>query len=143
MNPVTQIIQPDIKKYASESHALLLRILTLTDPERIRPKGSSHKRYEARQGRVSSAAPEQRVFIIGKPIELDCREMLRDFLEGRSRKSTALTTQFLVRGYWRQQPYGPKNSLRRRQWIQPFWRGPEEGVIPVREHKLGDGPSES
>jgi hypothetical protein len=29
----------------------------------------------------------------------------------------------LVRGFFRQQPYGPKKSLRKTIWVLPFWRG--------------------
>ncbi|MEU4224367.1 hypothetical protein AB0F17_08740 [Nonomuraea sp. NPDC026600] len=33
--------------------------------------------------------------------------------------------QWVVRGHWRQQPYGPKGSLRRPVWIAPHVKGPE------------------
>lgn len=36
-----------------------------------------------------------------------------------------LTTRHVVRGHWTHQPYGPKRSLRRLQWVAPFIRGPE------------------
>jgi hypothetical protein len=69
-------------------------------------------------------------------VEIDLRQNMRDYLEGRSKKSFKVTTQFPVHGHWRWQPYGPKSSLRRRQWIEPYWKGPEDGVIPVRTHDL-------
>ena len=31
-----------------------------------------------------------------------------------------------MRGHWTHQPYGPKRSLRRLQWVAPFIRGPQE-----------------
>lgn len=31
-----------------------------------------------------------------------------------------------VSGYWREQAYGPKFTLRRTLWIDPFWKGGEE-----------------
>ena len=37
-----------------------------------------------------------------------------------------LTTRHVVRGHWTHQPYGPKRSLRRLQWVAPFIRGPQE-----------------
>lgn len=135
-------VNKDQRLYHIVSRLVFNSILTLTDPDRIRPVGSSHKRYAARGERPTGSTPEQRVFIIGKPIDLDCRQQLRDYLEGHSRRSFKVTTQFLVRGYWRQQPYGPKNALRRRQWILPHWKGPEDGVIPVRDHDLGEEPSD-
>jgi hypothetical protein len=33
--------------------------------------------------------------------------------------------RFIVRGHWRNQPYGPGNSLRRPVWIKPHYKGPE------------------
>ncbi|HEY6872287.1 MAG TPA: hypothetical protein VI298_06105 [Geobacteraceae bacterium] len=33
--------------------------------------------------------------------------------------------RFVVRGHWRNQPYGPGNSLRRPVWIKPYYKGPE------------------
>lgn len=48
-----------------------------------------------------------------------------------------LTVRVRVQGHWRRQPYGPKRELRRTQWIQPFWRGPEDGVMSEAVHRLG------
>ena len=137
-------VSQDERLYHIISRLVFNSILTLTDPERVRPVGSSHKKHAAHvaQGRPSGVLPEQRVFIIGKPIDLDCRQLLRDYLEGDSRRTFKVTTQFLVHGHWRWQPHGPKNALRRRQWIQPFWKGPEDGVIPIRDHKLGEDVSD-
>lgn len=44
--------------------------------------------------------------------------------------------RFVVRGFYRQQAYGPDHSLRRRQWIPPYVKGPEDAPLslskPVR-----------
>jgi len=129
-------IAQDERIYHLVSRLVFNSILTLTDPERVKPTGSSHKRWEGTPNRRPGQVPEQRVFIIGKPIKIDLRQNMRDYLEGRSKKSFKVTTQFPVHGHWRWQPYGPKSSLRRRQWIEPHWRGPTDGVIPVRQHDL-------
>jgi hypothetical protein len=132
-------IRQDQRIYHLVSRLVFNSILTLTDPDRVRAVGSSHKRYETRSksGNDRTGTPEQRVFVIGKPIQIDCRSAIRDYLEGRStRDSFKVSTQFLVRGHWRWQPHGPNHSLRRRQWIQPFWKGPEDAVIPIRDHDL-------
>lgn len=47
---------------------------------------------------------------------------------GRKLKHPSIT-----RGHWRQQPYGPGRTLRKRIWIRPFIRGKELGG-PVRGH---------
>lgn len=40
-----------------------------------------------------------------------------------------LDKRFLVRGHWRNQTCGPKNSERRRIWIMPHWKGPDGAEI--------------
>lgn len=75
-------------------------------------------------------------FTVGKPLKLDCRQDIRDFIEGRRSSSPKVTT--LVRGHWRHQVHGPANSKRRLQWIQPFFRG--EGPLLVRPTQIGATP---
>lgn len=45
-----------------------------------------------------------------------------------------LLVRTLVTGHWRNQPHGAGKTQRRLQWIEPFWRGPEDAPIstPVR-----------
>ncbi len=37
--------------------------------------------------------------------------------------------RFVVRGHWKQQPFGPGNSLRRLHWIKPYYKGPEVAAL--------------
>ena len=41
--------------------------------------------------------------------------------------------RFIVRGFWRNQAYGPDHSLRRRQWIPPFVKGPVDKPLICKE----------
>lgn len=41
--------------------------------------------------------------------------------------------RFIVRGFWRDQAYGPNHSLRRRQWIPPFVKGPADKPLVCKE----------
>ena len=43
------------------------------------------------------------------------------------------THRFIVRGFWRDQVYGPNHSLRRRQWIPPFVKGPADKPLIRKE----------
>lgn len=56
---------------------------------------------------------------------------------GTSSSSTGagnkLTHRVMVRGHWRNQPHGPKNSLRRLTWIQPHWKGDESLAVKPQE----------
>lgn len=38
----------------------------------------------------------------------------------------AWSCRWIVRGHWRQQPYGPGHAQRRPTWITPYVKGPEE-----------------
>lgn len=41
--------------------------------------------------------------------------------------------RFIVRGFWRNQAYGPNHSLRRRQWVPPFVKGPSDKPLICKE----------
>lgn len=45
-----------------------------------------------------------------------------------------LKVRHIVRGHWRQQAHGPKHSERRLQWIEPFWKGPADGVALAHKY---------
>lgn len=40
-------------------------------------------------------------------------------------------TRWIVRGHWRQQPYGPGRSLVKPIWISPYVKGPEDKPVRV------------
>lgn len=44
------------------------------------------------------------------------------------------THQWVVRGHWRQQPYGPQRSQRRTTWVPSYIKGPEGAPLLAREH---------
>jgi hypothetical protein len=46
------------------------------------------------------------------------------------------SVRFLVRGHWRNQAHGKGRSLRRFQWIQPFWKGPEMAEIVSKPYRV-------
>ena len=64
-------------------------------------------------------------FRVGRPIKLGARlkAAIKEGLGGGA--SWKLDSRFVVRGHWRNQAYGPEHSLRRKQWIEPYWKGPE------------------
>jgi hypothetical protein len=39
----------------------------------------------------------------------------------------------VVRGHWRQQPYGPQRTLRRPVWINPHVKGPADAPLAHTE----------
>lgn len=53
--------------------------------------------------------------------------------EGGHGSRRGYSHRFIVRGFWRMQAYGPKHSLRRRQWIPPFVKGPADKPLVAKE----------
>ena len=78
------------------------------------------------------AAPKCMYFELRHDITVDCRDGLEGFLAGRRRSTTAV--QWLVRGHWRKQACGPKMVDRRPKWIEPYWKGAEDGPVALRAH---------
>ena len=99
--------------------------LSFLDPSNVRPT-SKH----SRKGRESLRASDIRTFRLGKPLKVDCRKDIQDYVSGVKDRVQSVRT--LVRGHWRTQRHGPKLSSRKLIWLQPFWRGPEDGPVLVR-----------
>lgn len=111
--------------------------LALSDPtvqrEQKKTKGRGVSKF-----RLNKSGPEIRTFVVGKPVSIDCRQTVRDYVEGKKRGGR-VTVQFLVRGHWRNQPHGPGNSLRKVIHIEPYWKGPEDGKIVSKSMSLAGG----
>lgn len=108
--------------------------LAMSNPDNVRgPKARNKPRSTGK--RREAEAPEIRTFQLGKPITLDCREAIRDYvLHGtKKRNGTTPAVQVLVRGHWK-----PRLAARvgHPVWIEPYWRGPEDAPILTRPHML-------
>lgn len=53
-------------------------------------------------------------------------------------------SRWIVRGHWRQQPWGPERKRIRPVWIAPYVKGPEDKPLAPAAHRLfvADAPSE-
>ena len=111
--------------------------LSLSDPtvqrEQKKTKGRGASKF-----RLNKDGPEIRTFVIGRPVSIDCRQTVRDYVEGKKRGGR-VTVQFLVRGHWRNQPHGPGNSLRKVIHIEPYWKGPEDGKLVAKAMNVTGG----
>lgn len=103
------------------------RLSEQIDSERVRRA----KRLRA------SAKPVAWLFKLGREVKIDARPYVRDFLDGNAR---SVHVQSLVRGHHKMQAHGPQNSLRKLIHVEPYWRGPEDAPIVVRDHGLDGGP---
>jgi len=79
-------------------------------------------------------------FIVGQPVEINCRQALIDYIEGQGgfRQGKSPTVRFLVRGHWKSQPYGLKRELRKTIHIQPYWKGDANAPILTRDYVLSN-----
>lgn len=105
-------------------------MLHMTEGGKVQKIGKGHN-YSAT--RRNGDEPTRRVFQLQRDVKHDVRQAVQSYLRGDVR---TLSVQTLVAGYWRQQPHGPKSSLRRSQFIEPAWRGPEDAPIAARRHVL-------
>lgn len=120
---------------------LLLNLcLAFSDPQNVRQLGKGHKQRHGHQALPREPDTTHRIFEIGRPVTVDCREYVRSFVVGDRGR---LAVRALVRGFWRNQPHGPANSLRRRQWIEPYWKGDVGAPILTRPHELRRAPEGS
>ena len=79
--------------------------------------------------------PTHRVAIVGRPIHVDCRSWVREYVATGKGKSP--TVQSLVRGHYKRQVVGVSRSGRKVIWVEPYWRGPEDAPILVRPLRVG------
>jgi hypothetical protein len=77
-------------------------------------------------------APVAALWRCADPIELDLRDEAARAWSGHHRKGASPTVQFVVRGHFRDQVCGPQRTARKRIWIRPFWKGPEEARALLR-----------
>lgn len=106
--------------------------LALTNPDDFK-KAHSSKRTKG-NNRIGPPILGQARFMLSAPVKIDLRGRLHDVLSGKVGSSPKV--QFLVRGHWREQAHGPSRSLRKHMWIEPFWKGPEESRVLLRNYQL-------
>lgn len=87
------------------------------------------RKLQEKRARLGATWPTEWEFGREVTITPELREAAREAVAGRTRRHAAdgwhLRSRFIVRGHWRNQAHGEGRALRRRQWIEPFWKGPE------------------
>jgi hypothetical protein len=105
---------------------------------------TSISRVRAKKGGVKwrlSKEPATTDYVLGSDVrvQFDCRDAVAACARGE--RKNAPTVQWIVRGHWRNQPHGPGRTERKRMWIQPYWKGPEDAPRLLRQHRVR-GPAE-
>lgn len=76
-----------------------------------------------------------RIFEVGRTIKLD-PQLVRAARGGSREVALRLKHRHIVRGHYRNQAHGAGRADRRRIWIAPHWKGPEDGAELVHTYKL-------
>lgn len=113
--------------------------LALSDPDQYKKKSLSGNEGSFKSKRVGGAPELNNArYMLSAPVQVDLRDVLHAVLRGEKRSSGKLSVQFLVRGHWKNQAHGPQHSLRKRIWLQPFWKGDENTRILLRNYIIKD-----
>jgi hypothetical protein len=104
--------------------------LAMSDAGNVKPPRPA-KAPKRRKGKLREPEPVIRTYRLGRPITVDCRAAVAAYSRGERQPPSV---QVLVRGHHKHQPYGPGRALRKLVWIQPYWRGPDDAPINVRDH---------
>lgn len=99
-------------------------LVAMSDPQWCRPVGKHQPGWV--KGPPREGAPPHRRFMVAKATKIDVRQQVIDYCRGGRQPAKV---QSLVRGHWTTVLHGPRKSLRRLQWIQPYWRGDLEAPI--------------
>jgi hypothetical protein len=65
------------------------------------------------------------IWDVASPVTIDLRDHVRSIATGKTRARSAPTAAWVVRGHWKNQAHGEGRKLRKRIWIEPFWKGEE------------------
>ena len=133
----------DKRASAERLHVLAQRyVLGLLITVQQHPKfGGAAERPVPPVSRRRDGPPNHRTFMLGHPIDVDCRPAVRNYLQGDRRSPPSV--QSWVIGHWKRQVIGIGRSGRKLIWVQPYWRGPENAPILVRPYRVGDEKKDS
>jgi len=97
--------------------------------------GGSGERPVTPNSNRRDGPPKHRTFMMGEPIDVDCRPAVRAYLVGD--RAAPPSVQTWVIGHWKRQVIGIGRSGRKIIWVKPYWRGPEGAPILVRPYRIG------
>jgi len=107
-----------------------------------RGRGQRQNTYTTKRAKrripSKSSMPIPSVWILGQEIKLDRELITAAKNQALGSPAWTVSKRFVVRGHYREQPYGPGRSLRKRLWIESFWKGPREGATLTHLYTDGD-----
>lgn len=121
--PGARPLDPAETPLTARLRTLLLNVMSYIESSGPLPtKARERSDAPAAVERLTEARP---VFDVGRVVKLDGG--LRQAMQASSgdKARWKLAQKFIVRGHWRMQAVGEGRAMRRRTWIAPFWKGPE------------------
>lgn len=97
-------------------------------PEKIKARAKNIPTNKARRKFLDANRSNCRYYVLGEKAQATLQAA------PASGNGSPLTVRYSVRGHWRNQPHGPARSLRKLMWIQPYWKGPEDGPVSPATH---------
>jgi hypothetical protein len=124
----TRPIDPDEAPLLSRLRRLLLNVTSYI--EAAGPLPAQKREKNAAPAAVEKTHKHAPLFDVGRCVKLDgrIRAALTESAGDSSGHKWTLAQRFIVRGHWRNQAVGPGRTQRKRVWIEPFWKGPENVV---------------
>lgn len=111
---------------------LLMGDSSITEATTQTVKGKTRRKHGKRYD-IYPAAQVRSVRVTSRLIqESTPAAVLEDEVPADQRTRSPLSHQVLVRGHWRNVPYGQGRALRRHQWIMPYVKGPEGAPLVNR-----------
>lgn len=111
---------------------LLMGDSSITQATTQKVKGKSRRKHGKRYD-IYPAAQVRSVRVTSRLIQESTPAVaLEDEVPAGQRQRSPLGHQVLVRGHWRNVPYGQGRALRRHQWIMPYVKGPEGAPLVNR-----------
>lgn len=80
---------------------------------------------------------QSKIYEVGEDVPLipELRDAARSACETESgRERWVLAQRFIVRGHWKEQPFGPGRTQRKLIFVQPYWKGPAGSPVVSRAY---------
>ena len=117
----SSVVFPETGGVSKSTRLTLAFITALGHPLTRSVEMPTRQRQERR--RIQRELPSLRVLRLGSGASVRLSE---------APGSVAWSHRWIVRGHWRQQAYGPRQTLSRLKWIDPFVKGPEDKPFDER-----------
>ncbi len=138
--PEGRTYQPDIELRIWQCLGRVIGgvLLAIENARQERPASYPQAPAKVKHHKQRGAELRANTWQLGKPLKLDLRPQIREFISGKHGGGGVPSVRTMVRGHWKRQVHGPGRSLRKNVEIQPYFRG--DGPALIRGTELRDRP---